>query len=527
MAKKEYIIAPAGHGKTHYIARLVNDLTERKALVLTHTNAGLNSLVRKLKKERIPPEKYDVFTIDSFSVKYATAYPPLSGVLKQPQTNAEYDQCRKGVLKVFEMEFLQKFLDSTYSLIIVDEYQDCSEIQHKFILKISANIDYVILGDPMQGIFDFQGQTTLVNWEDIRKDFTESSIKLEDPWRWRQKGSNGKSHEELGEWIQDARNKLKEGEEIEFTGVNIDFCNSRSEATKVLESIKQRSPKPPLTTIIESIKKRKIREAIKDDDEVLILVVDPTPLGKVRQKMSYGLYNVQVIDAMDFAPFYDFLRRVEGDNVQDVFEAISEFLKMCVTKIDGLFLKQIETKVKKLWGDVNRKTISELRCMPINKDDKKLEKKINHLYQLFLNILESRVMDRIIALFDLVIAIENSFHHLYVKETGGRKTGNIYRRDILSSVKSALLRYIDQGGKKSLEEYGRQIRRRISYVGRGFKRVIATTLLTKGLEYDHVIIHNPDSFETKHLYVALSRAKRKITILENNRRIRKEKPENL
>ena len=136
-------------------------------------------------------------------------------------------------------------------------------------------------------------------------------------------------------------------------------------------------------------------------------------------------------------------------------------------------------------------------------------------------------MDRIIALFDLVIAIENSLHHLYVKETGGRKTGNIYRRDILSSVKSALSRYIDQGGKKSLEEYGRQIRRRISYIGRGYKRVVATTLLTKGLEYDHVIILNPDSFETKHLYVALSRAKRKITILGNNRRIRKEQPKNL
>lgn len=529
MAKKEYIIAPAGHGKTHYISRLVNDLTEKKALVLTHTNAGLNSLVRKLKKERVPPEKYDVFTIDSFSVKYATAYPHISCVLKQPQTNSEYEKCRKGVLKVFEMGFLQNFLDSTYSLIIVDEYQDCSEIQHKFILKISANIDYVILGDPMQGIFDFQGQTTLVNWEDIRKDFTESSIKLEDPWRWRQKGSDGKSHEELGEWVKDARNKMIEGEEIEFSGVDIDFYDIGNEATKVFESIKPTSPKLPLATITESVKKRKIRAAIKYDDEVLILVDDPTALGVIRQKMSYGLYNnVQVIDAMDFAPLNDFLRAVEGDNAQGVFEGISTLLKMCITKIDSLFLKQIETKVKKLWDIGNRKTIAKLRFMPINKDDEKLKKIINHLYQLFLNVLEKNAMARIITLFDLIIAIEKSLHHLYVKEAGDRKiNGNIYRRDILSSVKSALSRYIEQGGKKNLEEYGKQIRQRISYVGRGFKKVIATTLLIKGLEYDHVIINNPASFGTKHLYVALSRAKRKITILGNNRRIRKEKPENL
>ncbi len=166
--------------------------------------------------------------------------------------------------------------------------------------------------------------------------------------------------------------------------------------------------------------------------------------------------------------------------------------------------------------------------MPINKDDEKLKKIINHLYQLFLNVLEKNAMARIITLFDLVIAIEKSLHRLFVKEAGDRKIyGNIYRRDILSSVKSALSRYIEQGGKKNLEEYGKQIRQRISYVGRGFKKVIATTLLIKGLEYDHVIINNPASFQTKHLYVALSRAKRKITILGNNRRIRKEKPENL
>ncbi|MDR1512532.1 MAG: ATP-binding domain-containing protein, partial [Propionibacteriaceae bacterium] len=42
---------------------------------------------------------------------------------------------------------------------------------------------------------------------------------------------------------------------------------------------------------------------------------------------------------------------------------------------------------------------------------------------------------------------------------------------------------------------------------------VASTLRVKGLEYDHVILLDPaDVPSAEHLYVALSRAKHKITI---------------
>ena len=47
-----YIVAPAGHGKTEMIVDLVI-ATEGKALLLTHTNAGVDALKKRLKKRNV------------------------------------------------------------------------------------------------------------------------------------------------------------------------------------------------------------------------------------------------------------------------------------------------------------------------------------------------------------------------------------------------------------------------------------------------------------------------------------------
>ena len=95
MANREYIIAPAGHGKTEQISNFVLNNLNKRVLVLTHTNAGVNTLIKRFRKHEIPTNKYDISTIDSFSVKYALAYPALSGISNNPKTNAEYDSVDK------------------------------------------------------------------------------------------------------------------------------------------------------------------------------------------------------------------------------------------------------------------------------------------------------------------------------------------------------------------------------------------------------------------------------------------------
>ena len=48
-------------------------------------------------------------------------------------------------------------------------------------------------------------------------------------------------------------------------------------------------------------------------------------------------------------------------------------------------------------------------------------------------------------------------------------------------------------------------------------RIIGTTLLTKGLEFDTVLVWNAHKFEdAKNFYVAISRARKKLILMTNN-----------
>ncbi len=494
MAKREYIIAPAGHGKTEQITNFVLNNPAKKVLVLTHTNAGVSTLMKRFRKYEIPSNKYDISTIDSFSIKYAMAYSSRSGINKNPTTNSEYDLCRRGVISVFDLAFLQGFLQARYSLIVIDEYQDCTDIQHEFILKLSENVDCIALGDPMQGIFNFGGNN-LVGWQDIRSNYDQHEISLEIPYRWH----NG--NEALGRWLSDARNKLQNGDELIFEGGNIQF----SETSLFQEKI---SP---------------IFRCINDTEELLFVVKDDSATGAMKKKFAqYFNGLLQVVDALDFSLFYKFLNKVESDQHKTVFDALMLFLENCMTKTSH-FKNPIETKIKKLWDEPSPKSIPDIRNKTFTIRDIPRKKKMTRLYWYFLNVLEFKGRERAIALLQLMQALEK-----FIKIYDSNSKGFIYRRDIWDSAKNALTLYIrNYEETESLEDFGRKIRQRISFMGRGFKIVVGTTLLTKGLEFDQVIINKPEEFEAKHLYVALSRAKSGITILGETNRIQLSVPENL
>ena len=51
------------------------------------------------------------------------------------------------------------------------------------------------------------------------------------------------------------------------------------------------------------------------------------------------------------------------------------------------------------------------------------------------------------------------------------------------------------------------------------KKSIGSTLLVKGLEFDHAVIIDADSLSRKNLYVGLTRPIRSLTILSHSRQI--------
>jgi hypothetical protein len=201
------VVAPAGHGKTEVIANVA--ALGRRALVLTHTHAGVHAIRSRMKRLGIPQHAVAVDTIAGWCMRYAHAFP---GVAKpcdgMPKSNAEWEQLYRGAVLALGISAVKDVIASSYDRVFIDEYQDCNGGQHQLAIALSQLIPTVVFGDPMQGIFEFAGAT--LSWEqEIHNHFPLVST-LETPHRWADKNP------ELGAWIAQTRQKLIVGEPIDL-----------------------------------------------------------------------------------------------------------------------------------------------------------------------------------------------------------------------------------------------------------------------------------------------------------------------
>lgn len=159
---------PAGAGKTQIVAALATVATElgERPLVLTHTNAGVDVLRRRLRHFGVAGTAVRVDTIASWSFDLVRHYPLLSGV-KIPE---EPDWTRSkeyyaGSAAAVRATAIRAVLRASYALIVVDEYQDCVMEQHELITAIAESLPVCVFGDPLQNIFSF-GDNVTVRWGD-------------------------------------------------------------------------------------------------------------------------------------------------------------------------------------------------------------------------------------------------------------------------------------------------------------------------------------------------------------------------
>ena len=107
-------------------------------------------------------------------------------------------------------------------------------------------------------------------------------------------------------------------------------------------------------------------------------------------------------------------------------------------------------------------------------------------------------------IFELFLFLENKYNPTY------------RRYQFWQEMKKSLYE-IGMGNYKSLEEAVWHVRSQLRFKqNRIPKYCISRTVLLKGLECDHAIIIKPELFDTKNLYVALTRASSKLTIISNN-----------
>lgn len=110
--------------------------------------------------------------------------------------------------------------------------------------------------------------------------------------------------------------------------------------------------------------------------------------------------------------------------------------------------------------------------------------------------------------FDVAVDLLNAFR----ARTGSR----VFRREMLHSMRSAL-QLMTTGKYETLSDAIWEVQNRIRHVGRriGYRNV-GSTLLIKGLEFDHAIITDAERLTRKNLYVAITRPSRTLTILSSS-----------
>ncbi|KAA3436741.1 AAA family ATPase [Rufibacter hautae] len=453
--EKSMLIAPAGYGKTHTIAESLKHTVGRQ-LILTHTHAGVASIKEKLKKSDVSSAKYSIETITSFAQKYVFAFCKADEIPSQDDKRY-YPYIISNATRLLRLKPVKKVITCTYTGLFVDEYQDCTIEHHNLVSCLSDVLPTRLLGDYLQGIFEF-GRESLVdmNSADIMGSFLGNRFDLSEPWRWK----NG-NNEKLGSDLDTIRRMLLQKD-------SIDLRNYASIETIITKDFYKNNH-------------TKILRLLTTEESILVIHPESARI-EPRLKFIKSFNNTcRLIESIDHKDFYALSKRLDAITEESSMVLIMEICN-----------KLFSTTGLNLWFNatgLKRKTLpsDKARVLP--------------LMNMF-NTLRNGIS------FKLIAEILREIQSL-----PGMKC---YRKELFSTLCKALI--AAEQDTTSVFESMVSKRNSIRRVGRKiYGRCIGTTLLTKGLEFETVIILNAQQFKChKNFYVALSRACKKLILLSDS-----------
>lgn len=458
-----YVIAPAGYGKTHLIALAVRAAGGRQ-LILTHTFAGVNSIKTKMTLLGVPASKYQVDTIASWALRLCLAYPKSSGWTTESPTSKQWRKLYESCVGLLKKQFIRHVVSATYTGVYVDEYQDCSDAQHLLVCALADVFPCRILGDPLQAIFDFEDAKP-VDWNASVYPTFDCLGELDTPWRWKK----AEAHE-LGAWLKEARKKIELGQKIDLVG-GLPRSVIRVETDPALLEKKQYSSL--------------YRQLGHDESVIALHGGDSKSKSKTHllaRSMAGRFSSIEEVEGKDLHTFIKKLGAAK--TAQAGFILALDFAKKCFTGVaKALTAGTLRGEVAKL----SKTTKHPLLLLAAN--DYLINPSSAHLMSFFL-------------------ALKSN------PETSA------YRRDLLYRLLNVLKLNIDGEGE-TLSEAANLYQREMRHTGRplSHRKLIGTTLLVKGLEYDHAVVLDADSLDPKHLYVAMTRGSKSLTIIGKSRYI--------
>lgn len=461
------VVMPAGAGKTHLLAAAAKHIVEQggNALVLTHTNAGVSAINSRLKNFGVL-RGVRVSTITSFAFRFARSYPVL-GQQAVPKIMAPDDSRTyvNAATKVVNGRHIKAILSASFTHVLVDEYQDCSEEQHALVLKLKNSIPRIgILGDPLQAIFGFSDR--LPTWDEILADFPEHKVNEPQPRRWA--GHN----EELGAWLFGIRKNLKPGATLplnygEFpTGLT--FTNTSGQPQGVRSAGLRALTLPPTET-------------------VLIISARHRQAGRTIAESLKGTYTVMEEIAGGF--MVEALRSLGECPPAQYARWLFEFTKKCHSGNGILDPKPLGKRYAegkpggRLLRTSNKREGARVVIEALDR------------------VVEKPTLSELATAMDIIPSSQAL--HLHSHEAWW---------DVKAAIRGALA--ADNSQEALLSELTK-LRDTLRYTGRRERRrIVSRTTLVKGLEYDHVIIADAaNHLEVHDFYVALTRARKSLHIL--------------
>lgn len=455
------VTAPAGCGKTHLIAQALARHSEPKpVLVLTHTNAGVAALRARLDKAGVAAGRYRLSTIDGWCMRLLTLFPKRGGhdpaILSVGNPKAHYPAIRQAAGKLLQAGHVNDVLAASYDRLIVDEYQDCSQVQHAIVYYAAQSLRTCVLGDPMQAIFGFQGNA-LADWDQHVCVQFPIAAELTEPWRWINAGE-----EAFGRYLLDVRHALIGGQGVDLATAPRNISWIHLDGTEDHQ--------------------RRLRAgavAAADGEKVLIIADSRSPNGQ-RQFASqiHGAVTVENVDMRDLVAFGEDFDLSSPELLQHVVT----FATTVMTNTGGANLLN---RVATLRAGRERRPAS-----PVETSAMKLVESPSYA-----------------TAADLLVEIG--------KEHGVRTHRPAILRGALRMLKNC-----GDNADMPPADAAVQERERSRLIGRPLaKRTVGSTLLLKGLEADAAVILDPSDMDRRHLYVAMTRGAKRLIICSRTARL--------
>lgn len=457
------IVAAAGCGKTEQIARAVACSSHRR-LILTHTHAGVDAITARLKKLSVPSEKFKVETIAGWCLRFATSFPLRSKIkARQPTSSAEWNAVYEAALRLLQTKAVAQIIGASYGGVFVDEYQDCSTVQHRVVCLLANQLPTCIFGDPMQAIFDFKGQNP-VNWNtEVYPEFPLVA-ELDTPWRWK-----ASKNAPLADWLRDVRKALEAGLEIDLMAAPacVDWFELPNDPMKQQPAI--------YAQCLNSIY----------DGESLVVIGNSTneaSRASLAQKLSKRAFST--IEAVNCKSLVKNAKAIEGALGKQLFDALLDFASQCMTCTEKTPMgKAVSSRLK--GGRTGMRFAA--------------------LFPVIDSLISTSTSDTAVAFLDALKGMPGTY---------------LFRREMFYAMRSALILRGTMEGY-TLGSAVTEVQNKQRHMGRKLPfRCIGSTLLVKGLEFDHAVVVQSVNMSTKDWYVALTRATRTIRIVSSQPVIR-------